>query len=102
MQALAEVFNAGSTIDDALNQAARETVATRRIPLHCKDCGILLVEFEQKTDNVMIPHVVENLFGVQVPDAGLHINGVAIGVCPKCGGKTEFPAKYLSRFWGRN
>jgi hypothetical protein len=78
-------------------------MAGRRIPphqsiaLHCKDCGILMVEFEQKTTDVITPRVFTDFFGVEVPDSGLHLDGVAIGVCPKCGGKTEFPAKYLPR-----
>jgi len=72
-------------------------VANRRIPLHCKDCGILMVEFEQKTADVITTHVFINLFGVEVPDPGFRLDGLVIGVCPQCGGKTEFPAKYLPR-----
>jgi hypothetical protein len=70
-------------------------VANPRIPLRCRDCAHLMVEFEQKTADSFTPYSYGS-FGIEPPDPGLRAAGIAIAVCSKCGGKTEFPTKYLS------
>ena len=62
-----------------------------RIAIHCKDCGERLVEVEYTPEST----ILSNDFIVEGPDPARRAAGVLIAVCPQCGGKTEFPAKYL-------
>lgn len=74
--------------------ADRRIPPGQRISVNCNDCGLLLIEVEQKTDDELTINPVNGL-GIQAPATGLQPDGIAIAVCPKCQGKMEFPAKYL-------
>ena len=67
-----------------------------RIPIRCKGCKFLMVEFEEKTNGSFTPYSYGG-FGVEAPDPHLRVDGIALAVCSRCGGETEFPAKYLLR-----
>jgi len=71
-------------------------VVNPRIPIRCKGCKFLMVEFEEKTNGSFTPYSYGG-FGVEAPDPHLRVDGIALAVCSRCGGETEFPAKYLLR-----
>ena len=73
----------------------RRIPSNQRFLLHCKDCEILLAEFEQTTDQQIVMRIIVDQFAIRPPDSGVQIDGSVFGVCPACGGETEFPSKYL-------
>jgi hypothetical protein len=63
-----------------------------RIKIICDHCEHLIVTITRPEPGKVI---LSNDFEIEQPDLVRQAAGIVLAVCPRCQGKTEFPAKDL-------